>query len=184
MHPSIRGLVVALAASSAVALAHADSSNTLVRFEGAIGVDPLTAANGSDALNIVRGVNPGGRAWVIRQLHASIGTDGRISVRGAGLLLASGDVIGTRAGIAQVIATLACGPASAAATLFHSPPAALDTAGNFRISGALTQDGVNAAVLPATCDNPALLIRAVTATGTPGVWFAAGIVGDGDRDDD
>jgi hypothetical protein len=179
----IRGIVFALAASSAAVLAHADSSTTLVRFEGAIGVDPLTAANGVDVLNVVRGINPGGRAWVLRKLQASVTTDGRISARGAGLLLASGDVIGTRAGITQVLATLACGPANATAALFHSPPAALDTAGNFRISGALTQDGVNAAVLPATCDNPALLIRAVGAGGAPGAWFAAGIVGDADGND-
>src|SRR6185369_16814572 len=109
-------------ASSAAVLAHADSSTTLVRFEGAIGVDPLTAANGVDVLNVVRGVNPGGRAWVLRKLQASITTDGRISARGAGLLLASGDVIGTRAGITQVLATLACGPTNATAALFHSPP--------------------------------------------------------------
>jgi hypothetical protein len=182
MRPSIRSLAIALAASCA-ALAHADSSRTLVRFDGAIGVDPLTGANGVDTLNVVRGVNPGGRAWVMRKLQASIGTDGRISVRGAGLLLASGDVIGTRATIAQVLATLACGPANATAALFHSPPAALDTAGNFRINGVLTQDGVNAAVLPSTCDNPVLLIRAVAANGTPGAWFAAGIVADDDHDD-
>jgi len=30
-------------------------------------------------------------------------------------------------------------------------------------------------VLPPTCDNPALLIRAAGANGAPGPWFAAGI---------
>jgi hypothetical protein len=182
MHRFTRGLAVALVACSTGALAHADFK-TLLRFEGAIGADPLTASNGVDVLNVVRGINPGGRAWSLRKLHATISEDGRISARGENLLLASGDVIGTRAGVTQVVATLACGPANATATLFHSPPAALDTAGNFHITGTLSQDGINPAVLPPTCDNPALLIRPAAANGAPGgAWFAAGIL-DGRNDD-
>jgi hypothetical protein len=177
MHSLKRSLALALFAVSAGALAHQDK--TLVSFEGAIGVDPLSAAGGVDALNVVRGVNPGGRAWILRKLRASVSKDGAISARGAGLLLASGDVIGTRAGITQVVATLACGPANATASVFHSPPAALDAFGKFHIDGTLSQDGVNAAVLPPTCDNPALLIRAF-ANNAPGAWFAAGIPSDDD----
>jgi len=180
MHPFHRTVALAAFFLSTAALAH-QGAKTLLRFEGAIGVDPLSAAGGADALNVVRGVNPGGRAWVIRKLQARIGPEGSISARGAGLLLASGDVIGTRGTIAQVVATLACGPASAAATLFHSSPAALDAAGNFRIDGTLSSDGVNAAVLPAVCDNPVLLIRAF-ANNAPGAWFAAGIPADDDGD--
>jgi hypothetical protein len=172
-------IALALLALSAGLQAHT-GSKTLVQFEGAIGTDPLTASNGVDVLNVVRGINPSGRAWVLGKLRASIGKNGSINARGGGLLLASGDVIGTRAGVAQVLATLACGPANATATLFHSAPAALDTAGNFHISGTLTQDGVNTAVLPPTCDNPALLIRTVGANGAPGTWLAAGIPGDAD----
>ena len=124
---------------------------------------------------VASGIGPGGRAWVLRRLHASVSKSGHISARGAGLLLASGDVIGTRATITQVGATLACGPANATATLFNSAPAPLDAAGNFRIDSVLTQDGINPAVLPPTCDNPVLLIRSVGATGALGAWFAAGI---------
>lgn len=181
MRHSKQLLALAMIVASTGLSAHPDAK-TLVRFEGAIGVDPLTAAGGVDVLNVVRGISPGGRAWVMRKLRATIGTDGVISAKGAGLLLASGDVIGTRATIAQVAATLACGPANATATLFNSAPAALDTAGNFQISGPLTQDGVNAAVMPATCDNPVLLIRAVAAGGALGAWFAAGIPGAADDD--
>ena len=61
-------------------------------------------------------------------------------------------------------------------------PRALDAAGNFRIDSVLTQDGVNPAVLPPTCDNPALLIRSVGANGAPGAWFAAGIPDVDDHD--
>jgi hypothetical protein len=170
------GLILAVCAlSAAAAFAHPDAK-PLVRFDGAIAADPLTGVNGTDALNVVRGINPGGRAWTIRRFSANIGNDGSVSARGAGLLLASGDVIGTRAGIAQVAVTLFCGPANNTAAAFSSAPAAFDTAGNFHVNGALTQDGVNRAVLPATCDNPALLIRAVGANGAPGAWLGAGIV--------
>ncbi|HEU5294456.1 MAG TPA: hypothetical protein VFU71_06690, partial [Burkholderiaceae bacterium] len=150
-------------------------SDSLVRFDGAIGVDPLTPVNGVDAINIVRGVNPSGRVWTIRRFSASVGRDGSINARAGGLLLASGDVIGTRAGVAQVALTLFCGAANNTATAFNSAPAAMDTEGNFHLTGVLTQDGVNRAVLPQTCDNPALLIRTVGANGAPGVWLAAGI---------
>lgn len=171
--------VLALALAAAVASFPAHSARPaplLVKFDGAIGVDPLTAANGVDALNVVRGINPGGRAWVLREFKATIRTDGSIVARGAGLLFASGESIATRGPVAQVVATLACGPADATASLFTSPPAPLDEAGNFRISGALSQDGVNAAVMPPACANPVLLIRGFNAvTGTAGGWFAAGI---------
>ncbi|HET7525559.1 MAG TPA: hypothetical protein VFK10_06410 [Burkholderiaceae bacterium] len=180
-----RGITLAALTLSAVAFAHPDS-RTLVKFEGAIGVDPLTAAGVSpgsvDVVNVVRGIQPGGRAWVIRALHAAVGKNGHIFARGSGLLLASGDVIGTVGPVTQVGATLACGPAAPTATLFNSAPAALDAAGNFRIDSALTQDGVNPAVLPTTCDNPALLIRAVGANGAFGPWFAAGIPDVDDND--
>ncbi len=106
---------------------------------------------------------------------------GHIFARGSGLLLATGDVIGTIGPVTQVAATLACGPA-ATPTLFSSARAPLDAAGNFRIDSVLTQDGVNPAVLPPTCDSPALLIRNVGANGAPGAWFAAGIPDVDDND--
>jgi len=161
---------LAFAAASAMA-----DPVAVLRFEGAIGVDPLTAAGGTDQLNVVRGINPGGRAWVIRKLDATIYSDSNTVIRGKGLLLSSGDVIATRATVTHVAATLACGSADANATRFTTGPAELSTAGNFTIRGPLL-DGANTAVLPATCDNPQLLIRAFNpATGLPGGWFAAGI---------
>lgn len=183
MRPSLAVLSVALALASASLAAHA--APQLVRFSGAIGVDPLTAAGGVDTLNIVRGINPSGRAWILRKLKASVDADGRIEARGAGLLFTSGDVIATRGGVANVVATLACGAADATARKFTSAPTPLDLAGNFKIEGVLTEDGVNPAVMPPTCDNPALLIRSInTTTGVAGGWFAAGIVGVGDGSDD
>jgi hypothetical protein len=72
-------------------------------------------------------------------------------------------------------ATLACGPADATASTYTTGPAELSEAGHFAIRGPLL-DGANAAVLPATCENALLLIRAFSpTTGLPGGWFAAGI---------
>ena len=64
---------------------------------------------------------------------------------------ASGEGIATRATVANVVATLHCGAANSTARVFTSPTAPLDTAGNFRISGVLTEVGTNPAVMPATC---------------------------------
>lgn len=176
-------LVLALTTVAVGTVAQAKDNPALVGFSGAIGVDPLTAAGGVDTSNVVRGISPGGRAWVLRKFEARVGTDGQVSAQGKGLLFASGDLIATRGTVAQVVVTLFCGAANNTATAFTSPPGTLDLAGNFKIKGALSSDGVNAAVMPATCDNPALLVRSFNATtGAAGNWFAAGVPGGSDDD--
>lgn len=151
---------------SAMALpAHA--AETLLQFNGGIGVDPVAGiSSGAPVLNTVLGVPPGGRAWVIGRLRGTVEADGSASIRGRGLLLAGGDGIGSRATITQVFATLFCGGAA-----HHSQLADLDLAGNFHIKGALS------AVPPNPCSAPVLLIR--NAAGTQS-WFAAGIPGSED----
>ena len=79
---SLSAVLLALTAASASAA----QPNVLLKFKGAIGVDPLTAAGGVDSLNIVRGINPGGRAWVMRNLDATVYADGYIVANGKGLL--------------------------------------------------------------------------------------------------
>ena len=113
------GLALTFTLAAAV---HAKDKPALVKFEGAIGVDTLTAAGGVDVLNVVRGINPGGRAWVLRKFEARVGTDGQVSAQGKGLLFASGDLIATRGAVTQVVVTLFCGAANATATAFTSPP--------------------------------------------------------------
>ena len=171
-----------VAATLCLSLQAQAGSDAYLEFEGAIGVDPLTAAGGVDALNTVRGVAPGGRAWVLRKLSATIRKDGTMQARGKGLLFTSGEAIATRGAVTHVGATLACGAADATAIKFNTTAFALDAAGNFSIRGPLSIDGVNTAVLPDTCSNPVLLIRGANpATNALGGWFAAGIPG---RDDD
>jgi len=177
---SVSRYLSAVSLALVAAAASAAQPPVLLKFKGAIGVDPLTAAGGTDTLNVVRGINPGGRAWVIRKLDATVYADASIVVQGKGLLFSSGEFIATRGGVAQVVATLACGPADATAVKYSSGPAPLDQAGNFKIQGKLFDAG-NIATLPQSCENPQLLIRAYGVAG-PGGWFAAGIRDSGDDD--
>jgi hypothetical protein len=159
-------LLLGLAGGSALA------AGSLVKFDGWIGVDPVAGiANGAPVLNVVRGVPPGGRPWVIQRLKVDVKDNGQISAKGEGLLLAGGDGIGTRAAIENVAATLFCGAVPATAIAHSSAPAALDANGNFEIQGVLDRTPPN------PCVSPVLLIR--NATGGPlSNWFAAGILKD------
>jgi hypothetical protein len=71
---------LALLSSSAVA------DDTLARFKGGIGVIPVSSGVGTGATaevvnrNIVRNVQPAGQPWVIRDLDATVKTDGGIQV--------------------------------------------------------------------------------------------------------
>lgn len=157
-----RVLLVALVAVGATGISSAQDRAD-VRFKDAIGVVPVTgvAANGTVNLNVVRGVNPGA-PWRIAALEATIGLDGHIKVEGRGLLLASGNGIGTNAG-QTVHATLFCGLANGA-TAFNSTGVALEANGNFTIDGFLDSPP------PTPCETPVLLIR-----NAGGLWLAAGI---------
>lgn len=150
----------------------AHAHNLLARFEGGIGVIPV--ANGAGPvnpdgtfpnvkLNIVRGVSPGAGPWRIGDLSADVEADGRITVRGRGLLLASSNSIGQNAN-QRVFATLICEatpPFVERNTSRAGVP--LEADGDFRIDDTLDP-------APSECLSPVLLIR-----NTGGVWFAAGI---------
>jgi hypothetical protein len=145
--------------------------DVLARFEGGIGVIPVQNGAGTAnpdgpfpnvKLNIVRGVPPGAGPWRIADLRADIDTDGRIKVRGRGLLLASTNSIGQNAN-QSVFATLICEAAEPFVqhnTTFIVP---LEPNGDFRMDDKLTS-------VPSDCPSPVLLIR-----NAAGVWFAAGI---------
>lgn len=172
-------LVVMLTAGIATAVT-AERRDILVRFDAGIGVIPVQnvagAANPDGTFqdvrrNIVRGVVPAAGPWRIGALRAVVDNDGRIKVRGRGLLLASGDSIGQTANLA-VFATLICeakGPFVERSTSTVGVP--LEPNGDFRID-----DMLNPA--PSDCASPVLLIR----TTINGSWFAAGILGPADDD--
>src|SRR6478752_2113067 len=171
--------VLVLAVMGMAGSVSAHESNFLARFEGGIGVIPVSDGAGpvnpdgtfpNVKLNIVRGVPPGGGPWRIADLKADIDTDGRIRVRGRGLLLASTNAIGQNAN-QRVFATLIC--EAAAPFVERNTDVAgvpLDADGAFRIDDTLDP-------VPSDCPSPVLLIR-----NTWGVWFAAGIPKLGDDD--
>lgn len=146
------------------------AAGNLLQFDGGIGVLPLSSGVGTAATaevvnrNIVRGVQPPGNIWVIRDLKASIKEDGRIRVDGRGLLLGGGGNIGGTAN-QSVFATLIC-DAAPPFTLYSSNPVGvpLEPNGDFRI------DDVLSPTPPTDCASPVLLIRNLA-----GAWFAAGI---------
>ena len=134
----------------------AAAADSIARFEGGIGSQPLRAGA---LTNDVNGVPPGGRPWVIASLSADVKSDGRISVAGRGLLLGGGNNVGMTGG-QSVRARLYCGgvPHDTAALV------PLDIDGDFRIEDQLVP------APPSPCANPVLLILS-----GGGSWFAAGI---------
>ena len=146
--------------------------DTLAKFKGGIGANPVSSGVGTAATaevvnrNIVRGVQPPGQIWVIADLKAEVKVNGDIKVEGRGLVLGGGNNIGRATG-QSVFATLIC---EAAAPFTErsttSTGVALANNGDFKI------DDVLVPLPPATCASPMLLIR----TAGSGNWFAAGIV--------
>jgi hypothetical protein len=161
---------------------NAQGNGFVARFDGGTGADPVGIATVqivsgnpdgqvlSAGGNIVRGVLSAGRIWRIDDLRADVHADGRIKVRGKGLLLASGNRIGQSAGIV-VFATLICDLTTFAQFNTASTGVPVEPNGDFRIDDTLNP-------VPSECSSPALLIRSVSN----GQWFAAGIPKIGDDD--
>jgi hypothetical protein len=155
----------------------AAAQDSIARFKGGIGVTPVSSGVGTAATatdvnrNIVRGVQPPGQIWVIEDLRAEVRSDGRIRVRGKGLILGGGNNAGRATG-QSVFATLIC-EAAAPFTERNTNLAGVPLApnGDFRI------DDMLGAPLFA-CPSPMLLIR--NAAGL--AWFAVGIPSSGNDD--
>jgi hypothetical protein len=157
-----------------IALPLGAKDDTFLRFDGGIGVIPVSNVVQAVALgpvtvnrNTVRNVPSPGQIWVIRALRAEVENDGRIQVRGRGLLLGGGNGIGTNAN-QSVRATLICEAAAPFTEFSTGDVVRLAANGDFRIDDVLTNP---TASFPATCASPVLLIR-----NAGGSWFAAGIL--------
>jgi hypothetical protein len=157
---AVGGVVFVMVAIAQSALAqNLVQAQNLVRFSGGIGVIPTGSAN-----TTVRGVAATGQIWMIRDLAADVKQDGRIRLDGRGLLLASGNAVGSNAN-ASVFATLFCandGNIQHSSNLAGVP---LEVNGDFRIDDTLSP------APPNPCTSPVLLIRSAGS----GSWFAAGI---------
>lgn len=167
-------------------VATAQGSKFVAAFDGGIGVDPLqnvlTNPDGTFQAvrrNLVKGVVPAPGPWRIADLKAVVDADGRIRVRGRGLLLAGGDNIG-RNGNLSVFATLIC-EATAPFVERNSAETVdggfegvvpLEPDGDFFIDATLKTSGIiiNDESTSPACPHPTLLIRAGS-----GAWLAAGI---------
>jgi len=160
-----------------VAQARMESPNVLASFKGGIGVQPVlnvvppANADGTFSVsrNVVRGVTPAG-PWRISELKAEIDSNGRIRVRGEGLLLAAGNRIGSN-GTQRVFATLICedtAPFVERSSAFTG--VALEANGDFEIDDVLDS-------VPSQCTSPVLLIRSASNA----TWFAAGIPDRGNK---
>jgi hypothetical protein len=167
----MKKLLLCAAASLALAYgAAASADDHLARFDGGIGVIPVSSAPGTGATaetvnrNIVRGVQPPGQIWVISDLRADVRLDGSIRVDGRGLLLGGGNNIGFNAN-ARVFATLICeaqAPFTERNTTLAGAP--LPPNGDLRIDDVLSS-------VPAECASPVPLIL----NAANHAWFAAGI---------
>lgn len=172
-------VLLALGALGIVGQVSAHERHLLARFDGGIGVIPVSNGAGTAnadgtlpnvRLNVVRGVSPGAGPWRIADLRASVDIYGRIRVKGRGLLLASGNSIGQNAN-QRVFATLFCEAAAPfVARSTDAAGVALEANGDFRIDDNLDQ-------APSECASPVLLIR-----NSGGAWFAAGIPVLGDEE--
>jgi hypothetical protein len=158
-------MLIVLLLVAGTAAVRASAANT-VRFNSGVGVIPTGSAN-----TTVRTVLAAGQIWVIQGLTAVVKDDGSIRVVGTGLLLASGNAVGTNAN-AKVFATLMCGGTDLNAdgtnvqhNTSNTPGVALGPTGDFVIDEALSP------APPSTCESPVLLIR----NAGNGGWFAAGL---------
>jgi hypothetical protein len=167
-----RRAAVILLALATVSPVRANEPDVLARFSGGIGVNPISGfANPQNPdgtfpnvfQNVVRGVSPSTQLWRISDLDGEIRTDGRVMVKGRGLLLASGARIGQSLGLA-VFATLLCEVTAPVAQHSTTVSTALAPNGNFYIEGRLNS-------VPSDCPSPLLLIR-----NSAGQWVAAGIL--------
>jgi hypothetical protein len=169
--PTFVFLIVGFFASAVFA-----DDDTLAKFKGGIGVIPVSSGVGTAATaadvnrNIVRGVQPAGQIWVIRDLKAEVETNGRINVEGKGLILGGGNNAGRATG-QMVFATLICETAAFTQHSTDLDGVPLAANGDFKINDVLSP------LPPIECASPMLLIR----TAGSGNWFAVGIV---DFDDD
>src|SRR4029077_12322393 len=125
-----------------VTVAQSALAQNLVRFSGGVGVIPTGSAN-----TTVRGVAAAGQIWMIQDLAADVKQDGRIRLDGRGLLLASGNGVGSNAN-QSVIATLFCandGNVQHSSNLAGVP---LEVNGDFRIDDTLSPAPPNPCTSP------------------------------------
>ena len=152
---------------AALPLSAAAGTYTLAQFSGpGIGVipwgpggDPVLGQPFGPRHNVVRGIPPHSEVWRVGNITASVRSDGMLSLSADGLLIASGDEIGTNRTNIPFQAVLTCD--NAANSYYVSGPATYmaQASGKLVISGKLSAFDQGIPIpLPKVCDKPVLLI--------------------------
>jgi len=137
-------------------------NETVIRWKNIVG--DITAP-GTD--NPVGQIHAGAGPWTTRGGTARINmTTGEGSFDVEGLVLNGSNATGTPGAVAAVMGTLVCNagsPNGSVETAVDTPTTALSSSGNAELSFKIS--------VPATCNNPAFLIRVPS-----GRWIATGIL--------
>ena len=167
-------LACALFVGAVAPLSATAGTYTLAQFSGpGIGVIPwgpgsperaaTPAIPAAPERNVVRGVPPANEVWRVGNISASVKSDGTISVDAAGLLVASGNQIGTNGGGSPFQASLNCA----------NEPLVFRTTTDFYLSDAsgklVIRGKLSDLPMPSVCQNPVLLIGGFGHGG----WVAA-----------
>jgi len=153
-------LPIALSASAAFGLENEDST---VSWKSIVGV--ITAPGVDNPVGTIHG---GAGPWSVHSGRAHVNlSSGFASFDVDGLVLNGSASSGTPGAITAVKGTLVCNSGGTAPTILDTPSVSLNVHGDAHFAGQI-------AGVPATCNNPAFLIRISTPAGAAGRWIATG----------
>lgn len=167
MRKSLFVSLFAVGAALAGQSVSAQADDDVIRWQSINGIIQANSVVGTGTGAVTGAPGP----WSTRGGHVKVDlTNGKVSFDVEGLVLASGNSIGTRGAVAQVMGTLVCdtdGSASANnSVLKDTPPVSLDEQGAAHFSGTLA--------LPVVCATEPDIAFLVRTTG--GRWLANGTV--------
>jgi hypothetical protein len=164
---TLAGVAAAAVLATTLAGPAAADGGSSVRWKTIVGIEDA----GGNGNNAVGGIGGGGQAWTTLGGQARVDlARGNVEFEVRGLVLAGGNGIGTRAGIAQVKGTLVCNPGQPGQAIVDTPAVDLSLTGDAEFDG-------NVGPIPAVCTptNTAFLVRIAAAA--PGDrWLANGAV--------
>jgi hypothetical protein len=153
-------LPITLSASAALGL---ESENSTVTWKSIVGV--ITAPGVDNPVGTIHG---GAGPWSVHSGRAHVDlSSGFASFDVDGLVLNGSSSTGTPGAITAVKGTLVCNSGGTTPTILDTATVSLNVHGDAHFSGQIAD-------LPATCDNPAFLVRIATPAGAAGRWIATG----------
>ena len=146
--------------ATALPLSAAAGTYTLAQFSGpGIGVIPWGPGAGAPRRNVVRGIEPHSEVWRVGNITASVKSDATLSLSADGLLIASGDEIGTNRPNIPFQAVLTCVNVPGAYYQSSDATYMADASGKLVIRGKLSAFDHGIPIqFPSVCQKPVLLI--------------------------